>query len=108
MLVAFLQIKLTDSELVGTENEVIFNLHFLFNSSRIAKIQSQSLVTDSRLLLLFIKYRKLIAITSTILRDRNSSLCKTRAALNFTFSAQKIWEKLREPMNPLDSPRNKG
>ena len=46
-----LQITLTALEVVGTENWVTSNLQFMLDPSSIAKMQSQSLVTDSRLLI---------------------------------------------------------
>ena len=47
-----LRITLTVPEVVGTENRVTSSLPFLLNPSSIARTQSQSLLTDSRLLLL--------------------------------------------------------
>ena len=44
-------IPLTVPEVLGTENWVTSNLPFLLDPSSIAKMQSQSLLTDSRLLL---------------------------------------------------------
>ena len=49
---ASLQIILTVQEVVDTENWLTSNLPFLLDPNSIAKMQSQSLVTDSPLLLL--------------------------------------------------------
>ena len=51
LLNASLQITLTVSEVVGTENRVTSSLPFLIDPSSIAKMQSYSLVTDRRFLL---------------------------------------------------------
>ena len=47
----FLLITMTVPEVVGTENGVTSNLPFLLDPSSIAKMQSQSLVTDTRCIL---------------------------------------------------------
>ena len=48
---ASIRLTLTVPEVVGTEVRVTSNLPFLLDPSSIAKMQSQSVVTDNRLLL---------------------------------------------------------
>ena len=57
-------ITLTVPEVAGTENRVTSNLPFLLDPTSIAKMQSQSLLTDSRL---YITYDILVMITVFLL-----------------------------------------